>query len=166
MAVENKNLRKEIEGYTKVLAPIIEKHPDAVGYAVTINGEFSTADVYASQKLFRDIWTQHLENAATEAISLENKAKKDQEIDLSWREPLFKDGRYQRKIVQRTGGANHYVAEQNGNFLRYNSLLTDLSESLHMSDEKQVAGESLDQRPGAPRNPRINQQNIPLPPVK
>ena len=186
LALENTSLKKEIDTYKKVLAPIIDKHPDAIGYALTINGEFSTADVYASRKLFSKTWSQHLESAITEAVSLKSMAKKDQKIDLSWRDDLFKDGSYQRKTVQRTGGANYYIGEQNLNFFRYNSLLKTSNErdallnevnetnaklndiaremSLHMSFEKRATGESLDQSPSNPRNQPGNQQNIaPLP---
>lgn len=163
LAVENKNLKKEIEAYKKVLASIIDKHPDAVGYAVTINGEFSTADVYASRKLFRKTWSQHLESAVTEAVSLKNKAKKDQKIDLSWRDELFKEKSYERKNEQKTGGANDYVAEQNGKFFRYNCVLKDLNKvTLRMSFEKREKGESLDQRQGNPSQQRINLQNLPI----
>jgi hypothetical protein len=161
--VENKDLKKEIEAYKKELESIIDKHPDAVGYAVTINGEFSTADVYASRKLFRKTWSQHLESAVTEAVSLKNKAKKDQKIDLSWRDELFKEKSYERKNEQKTGGANDYVAEQNGKFFRYNCVLKDLNKvTLRMSFEKREKGESLDQRQGNPSQQRINLQNLPI----
>lgn len=161
LAVENKELKKEIEAYKKRLAWIIEQYPDAVGYAVAINGEFSTADVYASRKLFRKTWSQHLESAITEAVSLKNKAKKDQKLDLSWRDELFNEKSYEQKQKQKTGGANDYLSEQNGKFFRYNCLLKgEKKVSLRQSFEKREKGESLDQKQGTPSQQRINLQNI------
>ena len=166
LAVENKNLKKEIEAYKKDLMSIIDKHSDAVGYAMAINGEFSTADVYASRKLFRKTWSQHLESAITEAVSLKNKAKKVQKVDLSWRDELFKEKSYEQKIRQNTGGANDYVSEQNGKFFRYNCQLKGEKKiSLRQSFEKREKGESLDQgQQEIQRQQRFNLQNGNLPP--
>ena len=163
LAVENKDLKKEIENYKKELETIIDKHPDAVGYAVAINGEFSTADVYASQKLFRKTWSQHLESAITEAVSLKNKVKKDQKVDLSWRDELFNEKSYEQKQRQKTGGANDYLSEQSKRFFRYNCLLKgEKKVSLRQSFEKREKGESLDQKQGTPSQQRIDQQTLPL----
>ncbi len=165
LAVENKELKKEIEAYKKSLSSIIEKYPNAVGYAVTINGEFSTADVYASQKLFRKTWGQHLESAITEAVSLKNKAKKDQKVDLSWRDELFKEKSYEQKVRQKTGGANDYLSEQNGKFFRYNCLLKGEKKiSLRQSFEKREKGESLEKRQlgSELQQQQLNLPNLPI----
>jgi hypothetical protein len=165
LAVENKELKKEIEAYKKRLSSIIEKYPNAVGYAVTINGEFSTADVYASQKLFRKTWGQHLESAITEAVSLKNKAKKDQKVDLSWRDELFNEKSYEEKQRQKTGGANDYLSEQNGKFFRYNCLLKgEKKVSLRWSFEKREEGESLEKRQlgSELQQQQLNLPNLPI----
>ena len=147
LAVENKELKKEIETYKKKLERIIENYPNAVGYAVAINGEFSAADVYASRKLFRKTWSQHLESAITEAVSLKNKAKKAQKLDLSWRDELINEKSYEQKQRQNTGGANDYLSEQNGKFFRYNCVLKGEKKiSLRQSFEKREKGESLEKR--------------------
>ena len=165
LAVENKELKKEIEAYKKRLSSIIEKYPNAIGYAVAINGEFSTADVYASQKLFRKTWGQHLESAITEAVSLKNKAKKDQKVDLSWRDELFKEKSYEQKVRQKTGGANDYLSEQNGKFFRYNCLLKGEKKiSLRQSFEKREKGESLEKRQlgSELQQQQLNLPNLPI----
>tara|TARA_Y100000588_G_scaffold69048_1_gene70530 strand:- start:5268 stop:6458 length:1191 start_codon:yes stop_codon:yes gene_type:complete len=165
LAVENKELKKEIEAYKQELSSIIEKYPDAVGYAVTINGEFSTADVYASRKLFRKTWGQHLESAITEAVSLKNKAKKDQKIDLSWRDELFNEKSYEEKQRQKTGGANDYLSEQNKKFFRYNCLLKgEKKVSLRWSFERREEGESLEKRQqgGELQQQQLNIQSHPI----
>ncbi len=163
LAVENKELKKEIENYKKKLEGVIENYPNAVGYVVAINGEFSTADVYASRKLFRKTWSQHLESAITEAVSLKNKAKKDQKLDLSWRDELFSEKSYEQKQRQKTGGANDYLSEQNGKFFRYNCVLKgEKKVSLRQSFEKREKGESLEKRQQGrelQQQQRLNLQN-------
>ena len=132
---------------------------------MTINGEFNTADVYASQKLFRKTWGQHLESAITEAVSLKNKAKEDQKVDLSWRDELFNEKSYEEKQRQKTGGANDYLSEQNKKFFRYNCLLKgEKKVSLRWSFEKREEGESLEKRQQGSelQQQQLNIQSLPI----
>ena len=144
LAVENKELQKDIAAMKKHFDGVLKDFPGAVGYAVTVNGEFSTADVYASRGLFRKMWDQHLEGAITEAISLKKKATSEQPVDLSWRDKLFKEKAYEQKVKQDTGGDNDYVAGQSDGFFRYQSSLKDDSGvRVRMSFEKREEGEEL-----------------------
>ncbi|NND96790.1 MAG: hypothetical protein HKN47_05605 [Pirellulaceae bacterium] len=144
LAIENKTLQKEAASYKAALAQILDQYPDAIGYAVAINGEFSTADVYASRGLFRKMWDQHLSSAVTEAISLKDEPA--QKLDLTWRDEMFKEKSFETKIQKQTGGDNDYIADQNQTFFRYNSVLPKQGQiAVRMSYEKREEGESLDQ---------------------
>ncbi|MBC7933666.1 MAG: hypothetical protein H7Z38_24155 [Rubrivivax sp.] len=69
LSLENEKVRATTEEYVKALASIIEKRPDAVGYAFSINGKLNSADVYASPALFRKLWPGLLKSSAVEAVA-------------------------------------------------------------------------------------------------
>ena len=78
LTLENKKLQESVDGYVKDLGNLLEDKPDALGYAVAVNGKFTSADVYASSALFRKLWPQYLRASATEAVA---ELKKDQKFD-------------------------------------------------------------------------------------
>ena len=69
LSLENEKVRATTEEYTKALGAIVERHPDAVGYAFSINGKLNSADVYASPALFRKLWPGLLKSSAVEAVA-------------------------------------------------------------------------------------------------
>lgn len=69
LALENTDLAAEQERYVKALQAAGETDTDIVGYAIAVNGKIASADVYASNALFRKLWPRLLKTAATEAIS-------------------------------------------------------------------------------------------------
>lgn len=142
LAVENKQLQQEIGRWRGALQDVPQKHPQAVGYAITINGEFSTADIYASRGLFLKAWQQHLDSAITEAISLRNEKGKKQP-DLTWQQRLF-DTDFQRKFDRQTAGINRYQGEQSQTLFRFNCRL-DGNVLLRQSFEPRAKGETLRQ---------------------
>ena len=165
LAMENKRLHSESAKYMAALGNVVDQYPDAIGYAVTINGEFSTADVYASRGLFRRMWKQHLSSAVTEAISLQDEAKPGQELDLTWRDEIFKEQTYEPMLLKQTGGASEYAAEQNGKFFQYKSVLPGKGKlALRKSYEKRAVGESLAQQlDSMSQSPPVDQQGIFVP---
>jgi hypothetical protein len=69
LAVENRKVRDASGGYTKALSGIVNGKNDVIGYAFAINGELNSADVYASNALFRKLWSKLLKANAIEAIA-------------------------------------------------------------------------------------------------
>ena len=82
LTLENKTVTTTAREYLKTLTPIIADKPDVIGYAFAINGEFNSADVYASPALFRKLWNKLLEASAIEAISELNLAKSDKAVTV------------------------------------------------------------------------------------
>jgi len=72
LALENKELAAEQQRYIDALQDAGARGSDIVGYAIAINGKIASADVYASNALFRKLWHRLLKTAATEAISAEH----------------------------------------------------------------------------------------------
>jgi hypothetical protein len=69
LTLENERVRKSVEGYVRALASLVEKHPDAVGYAFAIDGTLNSAELYASPALFRALWPKLLRASAGEAVA-------------------------------------------------------------------------------------------------
>ncbi|NOT63297.1 MAG: hypothetical protein HOP19_24070 [Acidobacteria bacterium] len=81
LTLENKTVTATAQEYMKTLTPIIADKPDVIGYAFAINGEFNSADVYASPALFRKLWNKLLEASAIEAIGELDQHKPDPKLD-------------------------------------------------------------------------------------
>ena len=69
LTLENTKVRATADEYVKALAGIVERHPDAVGYAFSVNGKLNSAEVYSSHALFRKLWGGLLKSNAVEALS-------------------------------------------------------------------------------------------------
>jgi hypothetical protein len=69
LALENKQVAATTDEYIKKLAAIIDGQPNVIGYAFVINGEINSADVYASNALFKKLWPKLLRATATEAVA-------------------------------------------------------------------------------------------------
>jgi ARG/rhodanese/phosphatase superfamily protein len=69
LTLENDRVRTGVEQHVKALAGVVDKNPDAIGYAFAVNGVLSSADVYASSELFRALWPKLLEASAIEAVA-------------------------------------------------------------------------------------------------
>src|ERR1700716_1261092 len=55
LALENKEVQKTSDSYFKALAGIINGKPDVIGYVFAINGKINSADIYASNALFKKL---------------------------------------------------------------------------------------------------------------
>src|SRR5436853_1332415 len=64
LALENKEVQKTSDSYFKVLSGIIEGKTDVIGYVFAINGKINSADIYASNALFRKLWPKLLKSSA------------------------------------------------------------------------------------------------------
>jgi hypothetical protein len=71
LALENEKLAAAQKLYIDALASAPEKDGDVVGYVFAVNGRINSADIYASNALFRKLWPKLLKAAATEAIGAE-----------------------------------------------------------------------------------------------
>jgi hypothetical protein len=69
LTLENERVRKGVEGYVRALAPLLESHADAVGYAFAINGSLNSAELYGSPALFRALWPKLIRASAVEAVA-------------------------------------------------------------------------------------------------
>jgi len=76
LALENKKLGANVDEYVKALSKSVEDKKGAIGFAFAINGKMNSADVYASEVLFRNLWPKLLKASAVEAVAELEKDKK------------------------------------------------------------------------------------------
>ena len=69
LALENKQVQANADGYLKALSSIVDGKPDVIGYVFAINGKVNSADVYASSTLFKKLWPKLLKASAIEAVA-------------------------------------------------------------------------------------------------
>ena len=69
LSLESPRLQKPVEDHIRALTALGTSSPDVVGYAFAVNGKLSSADVYASNDMFRKQWAKLLRSSAVEAIA-------------------------------------------------------------------------------------------------
>lgn len=69
LTLENKEVQMSTDSYIKSLSHIVNTRPDVIGYVFAINGKINSADVYASNQLFRKLWPKLLKASAIEAVA-------------------------------------------------------------------------------------------------
>ena len=71
LSLENEKLKEAQAAYMAALQPAGDG-ADIVGYVFALNGKINSADVYASNALFKKMWSKLLAANVTEAISEKN----------------------------------------------------------------------------------------------
>jgi hypothetical protein len=74
LSLENDKLKQAQTAYIAALQGAGETGDDIVGYVFAINGKVNSGDVYASNALFRKMWSKLLAANVTEAISVKEAA--------------------------------------------------------------------------------------------
>lgn len=69
LALENPKVAEATDAYLRDLSKIVNGKPDVVGYAFAINGSVNSADMYASNEMFRRMWPKLLRASAVEALT-------------------------------------------------------------------------------------------------
>lgn len=69
LSLENDGLAKAQKDYVEALSPRALEGDDVIGYVFAVNGRINSADVYASNGLFRKMLPRVLKASATEAIA-------------------------------------------------------------------------------------------------
>lgn len=72
LSLENGKVAATADEYVGKLGNLIEGKSDVIGYAFAINGEINSADIYASNALFKKLWLRMLKAAAVEAVAEKN----------------------------------------------------------------------------------------------
>jgi hypothetical protein len=74
LSLENEKLKQTQSAYIAALQGAGESGDDIVGYVFAINGKINSGDIYASNALFRKMWSKLLAANVTEAIGAKDAA--------------------------------------------------------------------------------------------
>lgn len=69
LTLDHERVVRRRQDYLKNLQPLLDQHPNAIGFAFAINGQLNSAESYASHNLFAAFWPKLLESAAVEALA-------------------------------------------------------------------------------------------------
>lgn len=83
LSLENKQVTASADEFVKKLSGIVEGKTDVIGYAFVINGKINSADVYASNFLFKKLWLKLLKATAVEAVSEMKEARVARVVKVS-----------------------------------------------------------------------------------
>ena len=75
LSLENREVTANTDEFVRKLSGIVNGKTDVIGYAFVINGKINSADVYASNFLFKKLWLKLLKATAVEAVSEMNEAR-------------------------------------------------------------------------------------------
>lgn len=69
LTLENKDVKKTVQEYIDALLGVVVDSNDIVGFAFAVNGKINSAEVYASNDLFRKLWPKLLQASSVEALA-------------------------------------------------------------------------------------------------
>ncbi len=91
LTLENKKVVATADEFVNKLAGIVDGKDDVIGYAFVINGKLNSADVYASNFLFKKLWLKLLKATATEAVVEMQSGKPSKLVKISEIEGFIND---------------------------------------------------------------------------
>lgn len=80
---ENEKVQAATADYIGKLSSIIQGHSDVVGFVFAINNELNSADVYASNAMFKRFWPRLLSTAAIEAVAERTSESKKEIVSIT-----------------------------------------------------------------------------------
>jgi hypothetical protein len=120
LSLENGRVAGTADEYVNRLRGIIDGKSDVIGYAFAVNGRINSADVYASNTLFRKLWPKMLKASAIEAITEANSASsaRPSAVRASAVEEFIDDAERARPAERAaSGGVNVVTREDKDNVL-------------------------------------------------
>jgi hypothetical protein len=69
LTLENKKVAATADEFVNKLSGIVDGKDDVIGYAFVVNGKINSADIYASNFLFKKLWLKLLKATAIEAVA-------------------------------------------------------------------------------------------------
>lgn len=69
LSLENRRVVASVDDYVRALQGVVNGRSNVIGFAFAINGKLNSADIYASNALFKKLWPKMLKATATEAVS-------------------------------------------------------------------------------------------------
>jgi hypothetical protein len=124
LALENAALDKRRKEFSAALTEAALKQDDVIGFAFAVNGTMNSADIYASNGLFRKLWPKLLDAAITEAIT-ESEATSGKEPDVAAAEAFLATAESGKGKVKSLVAANSQEKRENDTAVYVETRLRD-----------------------------------------
>lgn len=112
LALENKKVVATADEFINNLAGIVEGKDDVIGYAFVINGKINSADIYASNFLFKKLWLKLLKATAIEAVSEMKDGKQNKLVKISEIQSFMDDADSGKKEERKVNSRNRSVTRE------------------------------------------------------
>ena len=109
LALENKKVVATADEFINNLSGIIEGKDDVIGYAFVINGKINSADIYASNFLFKKLWLKLLKATAIEAVAEMKDGKQNKLVKISEIQSFMDDADSGKKEERKVNNRNKSV---------------------------------------------------------
>ncbi len=114
LALENGKVVATADEYVNKLAGIVEGKSDVIGYAFVINGKINSADIYASNFLFKKLWLKLLKASAVEAVSEMQTGRPSKLVKINEIESFISDGDKAKPQERAINHRNKSVTREDG----------------------------------------------------
>jgi hypothetical protein len=112
LTMEQPVIKQAADEHIRKISNVIDGKNDVIGYAFAINGKINSADIYASNELFKKLWPRLLKSSAVEAVA--EKENKTFTQPSAGDVTAFLDAAADRPSIAKTKNANSEMTEQVG----------------------------------------------------
>ncbi len=77
LTLDDKAVKQAVAAYSEALNSSVEGKDNVIGYAVVINGQVESVDIYGSSALFNQLWSKLLRSSAVAALADSNQDFED-----------------------------------------------------------------------------------------
>lgn len=120
LTMEHNKVKAATANHLRDLSNVPGGKTDVIGYAFSVNGKMSSADVYASGELFRKLWPKLLKSSAAEAVAERSPGAVPAPPATADVLKFVVEEPAKRKVVEKMKTSESYMSEQeDGKFVMY-----------------------------------------------
>ena len=112
LALEHEKVQEAAAAYVSTLSAVVHESSDAIGFAFSINNILNSAEVYASNKLFKRFWPRLLKAAAIEAVSQKTTLEEKAVVSMSMVTRFLADGESGSESLREVDSRTHMLKRE------------------------------------------------------
>lgn len=119
LTLEHEKVNKAVQAHVARLSGIIEGKKDVIGYAVAINGQVESVDLYGANALFRKLWPKLLKAGAVAAVVERKEGKEFPAIAAADVDRFMKDAQTGKTSQKKVSDSMLMKSVENARIYRY-----------------------------------------------
>ena len=117
LTLENDKVQALTAEYIDKLSSIVGAHSDVIGFVFAINDKLNSADVYASNAMFKRFWPRLLKTAAIEAVAERPLREKSEPVTISAAAEFLAASEQGKEAIDEVTTRTHILRREGGNNL-------------------------------------------------